>query len=64
MTEPTTATLIDPVCGMTVDVAAAEAAGLVLDHDGTTYAFCGKGCFLEFRDDPATYLDPAYRPSM
>jgi Cu+-exporting ATPase len=54
----------DPVCGMTVDPATARAAGLVTEHDGQTYYFCGKGCLLEFRDNPATYLDPGYTPSM
>ncbi|MHB8397936.1 MAG: YHS domain-containing protein [Candidatus Limnocylindrales bacterium] len=57
-------TLVDPVCGMTVDLAEAEAEGLVLDLDGTTYAFCGRGCMLEFRDDPARFVDPQHRPSM
>ena len=55
---------IDPVCGMTVHPATARAAGLVTEHDAQTYYFCGKGCFLEFRDNPATYLDPGYTPSM
>lgn len=54
----------DPVCGMTVDPAGARDKGLSLTHEGTEYAFCGKGCLLEFRDDPARYLDPAYTPSM
>jgi len=54
----------DPVCGMTVDPATARAAGLVAEHDGQTYYFCGKGCLLDFRDNPATYLDPGYTPSM
>ena len=54
----------DPVCGMTVDRDAARAKGLILDHEGTEYGFCGKGCLLEFRDDPDRYLDPAYVPSM
>jgi YHS domain-containing protein len=54
----------DPVCGMTVDPAEARAKGLTLTHEGTEYAFCGKGCLLEFRDDPAQYLDPSYTPSM
>ncbi|MBA3236137.1 MAG: YHS domain-containing protein [Chloroflexi bacterium] len=36
----------------------------LLTHEGTEYAFCGKGCLLEFRDDPNQYLDPSYRPSM
>jgi YHS domain-containing protein len=62
--ENPTPTAIDPVCGMTVDLADAQAAGLTTEHDGQTYAFCGRGCLLDFRDDPATYLDPGYTPSM
>ena len=54
----------DAVCGMTVDPAQARDQGLTLTHEGTEYAFCGKGCLLEFRDEPETYLDPAYSPSM
>ena len=49
---------IDPVCGMTVDPDARPELNHVLD--GQTYWFCGKGCLLEFRDSPATYLDPNY----
>ena len=64
MLENPTPTAIDPVCGMTVDIAQAQAAGLTTDHDGQTYAFCGRGCLLDFRDDPARYLDPSYTPSM
>ena len=66
MTDSTTATttMLDPVCGMTVDLDAARAQGLVTEHEGVTYAFCGRGCFLDFKDNPATYLDPAYTPSM
>ncbi|MEO7119359.1 MAG: YHS domain-containing protein [Candidatus Limnocylindrales bacterium] len=55
---------IDPVCGMTVDIADATAKGLHEQHDGVDHYFCGKGCLLEFRDDPAKYLDPGYVPSM
>jgi Cu+-exporting ATPase len=54
----------DPVCGMRVDPEAARAKGLTLTHDGREYVFCGKGCMLEFRDDPSRYVDPSYRPSM
>jgi Cu+-exporting ATPase len=64
MDSTTTTQPRDPVCGMTVDPATAEAAGLVTEHAGTTYWFCGRGCLLEFRDDPARFLDPAYEPSM
>ncbi len=52
---------IDPVCGMEVDTATSL---LSHEHDGTTYWFCGKGCLLEFKDDPAKYLDPDYHPTM
>ncbi len=52
---------IDPVCGMEVET---ETALLVLVHDGTTYYFCGRGCLLDFQDDPEKYLSPDYRPSM
>jgi YHS domain-containing protein len=54
----------DPVCGMTVKAPEARAKGLTETFDGTEYSFCGKGCLLEFRDAPDTYLDPAYAPSM
>jgi Cu+-exporting ATPase len=54
----------DPVCGMTLDPRSARAAGLSEEHDGVTYYFCGRGCLLEFRDDPDEYLDPNYSPSM
>jgi Cu+-exporting ATPase len=54
----------DPVCGMSVEPARAETNGLVAEHEGVTYYFCGRGCLLDFRDDPEQYLDPAYNPSM
>ena len=54
----------DPVCGMTVDIEQARSKGLVTSFGGREYAFCGKGCFLEFRDNPASYLDPAHEPHM
>lgn len=49
----------DPVCGMDVDT---EKSQLSLEHEGQTYWFCGKGCMLEFKDDPDKYLDPNYVP--
>ena len=54
----------DPVCGMRVDPEAARARGLAIVQDGREFVFCGKGCLLEFRDDPATYLDPRHLPTM
>lgn len=50
----------DPVCGMQVDPEAKPE--LRLEYEGKTYHFCSKGCLFEFRDDPKTYLDPAYVP--
>jgi YHS domain-containing protein len=44
---------IDPVCGMEVDSATSQ---LSLALDGKTYWFCGRGCLLDFKDDPAAYL--------
>jgi len=42
----------DPVCGMTVT---AGPNGLPLEHDGSTYYFCGSGCRQAFENDPAAY---------
>lgn len=54
----------DPVCGMTVNPEVARAAGLTAEHDGATYYFCGRGCRLEFVDDPKRFFDPDYHPQM
>ena len=54
----------DPVCGMTVNVDEARRKGLAATYDGREYVFCGKGCFLEFRDDPEAFLKPDFTPSM
>ena len=55
---------VDPVCGMTVEPEVALAKGLHSAYEGADYFFCGKGCKLEFDEDPERYLDPAYVPSM
>ena len=36
---------IDPVCGMDVDTR--KPPGGSLEHVGTTYYFCGRGCRLD-----------------
>ena len=54
----------DPVCGMQVDPETARAKGLTLTYESREYVFCGKGCMLEFRDDPAPFLDPRHLPMM
>jgi YHS domain-containing protein len=52
---------IDPVCGMDVVILGAAHSA---EHEGVTYYFCGRGCRLEFEDDPTRFLDPDYVPSM
>ncbi len=47
---------IDPVCGMTVDVADARFRTV---HDGQTYYFCSAGCLASFTNDPAAYVSVA-----
>ena len=47
-------TAIDPVCGMTVDTK--NPPGGTFEHEGTTYYFCGRGCRLNFEEDPVGYL--------
>ena len=47
---------IDPVCGMTVDVADARYRTV---HDGRTYYFCSAGCLESFESDPARYVTVA-----
>ncbi len=53
------ATVIDPVCGMTVDTARAEAEGRTTEFEGRTYAFCRAGCLRAFREDPAPHAAKA-----
>jgi xanthine dehydrogenase accessory factor len=50
--EPSPATAVDPLCGMTV---AATDASLHLDHDDRRYYFCGTGCLRAFAAEPGRY---------
>jgi xanthine dehydrogenase accessory factor len=45
---------IDPVCGMTVQVAGAEHQAT---YRGQTFYFCCEGCQASFERDPGQYLD-------
>ena len=54
----------DPVCGMTVNVEEARRKGLAATYDSREFVFCGKGCFLEFRDDPEAFLSQSHKPTM
>ena len=49
-------TVIDPVCGMTVDPAAAAGS---YAYQGNTYHFCNTRCLERFRADPSKYLTPS-----
>jgi YHS domain-containing protein len=52
---------IDPVCGMEVDTTTST---LSLEYDGDTYWFCGKGCLLDFQEEPERFLASDLPPSM
>jgi Cu+-exporting ATPase len=52
---------IDPVCGMNVVI---EDAQHTTEYEGVTYYFCGKGCKLDFEEDPERILAPGYQPHM
>jgi YHS domain-containing protein len=54
----------DPVCGMTVDLGEARGKALTTEYQGREYGFCGKGCLLEFKDDPEQYLAEGYKAQM
>lgn len=49
--EPMTA--IDPICGMTVEIATARHT---FDYDGQRYYFCCPACRREFERSPETYI--------
>ena len=46
---------IDPVCGMSVDIA----TDLKTDYQAKTYYFCNPSCLDKFKADPEFYLIPA-----
>jgi xanthine dehydrogenase accessory factor len=50
---PAAAQAIDPICGMTVEVASARH---VAEHEGRTYHFCGAGCRQRFLAAPAVWI--------
>lgn len=49
----TTATSLDPVCGMTVDH---DSAAATAEHAGQTYYFCSRHCQKAFVAEPARYV--------
>ncbi|HLF91133.1 MAG TPA: YHS domain-containing protein, partial [Anaerolineales bacterium] len=48
---PTTA--LDPVCGMTVEIATAH---FTSEYNGKTYYFCAAGCKRSFDKEPEKYF--------
>ena len=57
---PTPELFTDPVCGMKVHPSKAADA---VEHSGTTFYFCSKGCAAKFRAAPESYLErPAAVP--
>jgi len=52
-TPPEAVEVVDPVCGMTVDVARAPDTAT---HDGVTYWFCASGCRRRFQDEPERFV--------
>ena len=51
-----TNSVLDPVCGMTVNQHITE---IVTSIQGQTYYFCAEGCREAFVADPQKYLNPA-----
>jgi YHS domain-containing protein len=49
----TTETVHDPVCHMDIDPSTAAGTS---EYEGVTYYFCGRGCKLDFDEDPAGVL--------
>jgi Cu+-exporting ATPase len=49
------ATVLDPVCGMTISPA--DAVGTA-EYEGHTYHFCSDSCLEQFRANPAQFLGP------
>ncbi|HEX4410034.1 MAG TPA: heavy metal translocating P-type ATPase [Xanthobacteraceae bacterium] len=54
------ATVIDPVCGMTVDPATSPHRHVHKDH---SYHFCSSGCRTKFAGDPDKYLNKNETPA-
>lgn len=46
----------DPVCGMSVRVDAAREDGLVAEHEGHAYYFCGEPCRDDFVASPERFI--------
>jgi len=49
---PETHEAVDPICGMTVQIASARYRSV---HEGRTYYFCSAGCLQKFEENPAQH---------
>ena len=50
------ASILDPVCDMIVDIANARDDGLTLERPEREYAFCSAGCLARFAKAPQQYI--------
>ena len=48
--------ILDPVCGMIVDVEQARDQGLTIERPEREYGFCSHGCLTTFAKSPAKYI--------
>jgi YHS domain-containing protein len=51
-----TATILDPVCDMIVEVASARDQGLTIERPEREYAFCSHACLVKFARSPTSYI--------
>ena len=54
-------TVLDPVCGMSIDRAKSIAEGHTETYRGESYVFCSDKCHKKFQQDPAKYLQEKLR---
>lgn len=57
---PVARTVLDPVCGMSVDPSTATNTAL---YEGETYYFCSPGCRSKFEANPSRYVSAAPAPA-
>jgi xanthine dehydrogenase accessory factor len=55
MAQPSALEAVDPVCGMTVEIATAR---FTSEYAGTMYYFCAAGCKRSFDKEPQKYIQP------
>jgi len=53
--------VLDPVCGMSIDRAKSVAEGHTETYRGETYVFCSDKCHKQFQQDPSKYLQEKLR---